>query len=336
MSALRRPVALLGVALGAGTVLATVGVIALSVVGERKLQAPDTPAPKVTTSRDPAVLERGRALVFGAAHCSHCHGVPDRNHPDRILADGPLAGGKAFDLGYRGTVHASNLTPDRETGIGQRTDEELARTITTGVLANGSISPHMRYRAARLSQQDLVAVLSWLRAQKPARHAVPPGKWSAVGLALLGLSPVDADVAPLPAHVEAGAQPSALRGAYLATHVCRCTSCHTAAGLLGMQPTGPLAGGGVPEADSANPDMEFVAPNLTAHATGVTGRLDENAFVARMRQGGMPVSSPMPWADFGRMTEGDLRSIYRHLRSLPPVDRDVGPGHRKAGWKPAG
>ena len=42
----------------------------------------------------------------------------------------------------------------------------------------------------------------------------------------------------------------------------------------------------------------------------------------------------MPWENFRRMTEDDMRSIYRYLRSLPPVKKVTGPSHRKARWKP--
>jgi len=79
--------------------------------------------------------------------------------------------------------------------------------------------------------------------------------------------------------------------------------------------------------------MEFAAPNLTSDPkTGMTGRLDEEQFVARIRQGRVFPSSKMPWENVSRMTDADLRSIYRYLRSLPPVENDVGPTYRKQGW----
>lgn len=47
---------------------------------------------------------------------------------------------------------------------------------------------------------------------------------------------------------------------------------------------GPKAGGSAPDPSHGDDtDMEFVAPNLTAHATGITGELDEEAFLARFR-----------------------------------------------------
>ena len=37
------------------------------------------------------------------------------------------------------------------------------------------------------------------------------------------------------------------------------------------------------------------------------------------------------------MTESDVRSVYRYLRSLPPVDAELGPTYREIGsWPPPG
>ena len=80
--------------------------------------------------------------------------------------------------------------------------------------------------------------------------------------------------------------------------------------------------------------MEFVAPNLTSHPHGVTGTLDEDAFVVRLGAGRVHVSSIMPWEGVSRMTEADMRSVYRFLRTLPPVDIDRGPSYREIGWQP--
>ena len=46
--------------------------------------------------------------------------------------------------------------------------------------------------------------------------------------------------------------------------------------------------------------------------------------MARVRTGKGAEGSPMPWANFARMTDDDLRAIYRYLRSLPPVHNNTG------------
>ncbi|HEY5415546.1 MAG TPA: hypothetical protein VIK41_12005, partial [Gemmatimonadaceae bacterium] len=59
--------------------------------------------------------------------------------------------------------------------------------------------------------------------------------------------------------------------------------------------------------------------------TGRLGKMTEDQFVARFRQGRVIPGSPMPWQAFSRIAEDDLRSIYRYLKSIPPVKRDNGP-----------
>jgi hypothetical protein len=59
--------------------------------------------------------------------------------------------------------------------------------------------------------------------------------------------------------------------------------------------------------------------------TGALGRMTEDQFVARFRQGRLLPHSPMPWQGLSRLAEDDLRSIYRYLAIVPPVKNDVGP-----------
>ncbi len=87
------------------------------------------------------------------------------------------------------------------------------------------------------------------------------------------------------------------------------------------------------EGHGRDDQAEFAPPNLTAdETTGVTGRLSEDAWVRRFRQVGRTRSgSPMPWENFQRMSDADLRSLYRYIRSLPAIHRDTGPPVRAPG-----
>ena len=85
-----------------------------------------------------------------------------------------------------------------------------------------------------------------------------------------------------------------------------------------------------------NIHKEFAAPNLTSDPkTGLTGKLSEDQFIARFRHGRVYPAPLMPWENLSRMSESDQRSIYRYLRSLPPIEREVGPSYRDRGWKPS-
>lgn len=315
-------------------VLALVGYAAFTADG--RLQFPDTPAPALAASTDPSIIEQGRYLVHGPAHCSMCHSTDDRTGFDKIRTT-PLKGGLEFAMGPLGTRYARNLTPDPDTGIGRYTDAELARVLRTGVMPSGELSFFMKLSASRLSDEDLVAVMSYLRSLEPVKNEVPPGEWKIFGKVLLTyafptLEPISD---PPPAHVPPSDTPSVERGKYLSDNVMLCSSCHTAFDMSTFEYLGPKAGGSLPDPSHGDDaDMEFVAPNLTSHPTGITGRMTEDEFVQRLKAGRAFPSSIMPWETFADTTDADLRSVYLYLKSLPAIDNDVGPTYRKKGWEP--
>src|SRR5262249_42780571 len=139
----------------------------------------NAPMPDVRANKDPAVLARGEYLVYGPAHCVECHGAS--YDAMQKLADGykaPLIGGLALAMGPLGVVYSKNLTPDPETGIGPYTDGELARMMRWSVRRDGraSIEPLMPF--GNMSEDDLTAIISYLRAQPPVRHDVPKNQWT--------------------------------------------------------------------------------------------------------------------------------------------------------------
>jgi hypothetical protein len=79
-------------------------------------------------------------------------------------------------------VVSRNLTPDKETGLGNRTDAELVRALRGGVRSGGwAMSPHAMPwpLTASWSDEDIHAVLTYFRHLPPVRHAIPnpaPGR----------------------------------------------------------------------------------------------------------------------------------------------------------------
>jgi hypothetical protein len=88
-----------------------------------------------------------------------------------------LAGGRTFATAAHGTVVSRNLTPDAETGLARRTDEDVKRVLRSGVYPDGRPISHMAMPWAQfsnLSDEDLHAVVVYLRHIKPVRHEIPP------------------------------------------------------------------------------------------------------------------------------------------------------------------
>ena len=117
-------------------------------------------------------VTRGEYLVrFGG--CNDCHtpgyflGKPD---PSRFLGGSNVG----FDLPGTGTFVGPNLTPDKETGLGTWTRDEIITAIRTGVRPDGRIlAPIMPWRAfAGLTKSDAGAIADYLKSLPPVSHKV--------------------------------------------------------------------------------------------------------------------------------------------------------------------
>lgn len=326
-----RTVLLVGVA-GAGLLALGVGgtVAWAYATGDARTRLPDAPYPTIVASTDPAVIEQGRTLVWGAAHCASCHVQRTDHESLAYTPELPLAGGLELSMGPMGTYTVANLTSDPGTGLGALTDGEIARVIRDGVMPDGRISPWMRYSAARPSDTDLVAILSYLRSLPPVVNEIPPASAPALPLLTL-LLPLPEPFVALSPGVPPSDTPSVERGRYVVENLALCTSCHRTFDMETWKPLGAAGAGGDPiPGHPPQADQEFVPPNLLRGA-GFLSRTDEDGFVDRFRHGRVHAGSPMPWEDFSRMPEADLRSVYRYLASLPPSDQDLGPTVRPLG-----
>ncbi|HEX7705694.1 MAG TPA: c-type cytochrome [Thermoanaerobaculia bacterium] len=307
-------------AVRASLVVATLALLFVAVVLVRSHRTFDAPYPELSASSDPAVIERGRYLAYGPAHCVNCHTANDEGEAVKAGKMIPLAGGHLFDLPF-GRIYTNNLTPDPETGIGRYTDQELARVLRHGVRRDGRAAvPFME--AQNMSDEDLVAIISFLRSQEPVRRLVPDHDFNLLGKALTAF--MFKPVGPSrPVLAETPLEGTAERGEYLATSVASCASCHTRRNMLtGRYEAAEFAGGFVFDLDE---ERVIVTPNLTPARVGRITTWDEEQFVGRFGAGVGIEGSHMPWRQFQKMSDADLRAIYRYLRSLDPVEADPGP-----------
>ena len=119
-----------------------------------------------------ALAERGRDIVVHTG-CIACHQVPGPQGPQ---FDYYLAGGMKFITKSCGTMVSRNLTPDPETGIGKRTDEDLLRVLRSGIFHDGRVMSNRGMVwdvISHLTEEDRYAIVVFLRQLRPVHHPIP-------------------------------------------------------------------------------------------------------------------------------------------------------------------
>ena len=324
-------------------ILYTLGIILLVLVSafiyvsltwDRKYD--DWPSPALTSSTDSAVIARGRYLVTGPAHCVSCHvyTIQDFEVSDQGMPI-PLKGGLSLHLGPLGMMKARNLTPDKTTGIGRYTDGQIFRMMRHGIRPDGTASLPLLMPFWSMADDDLIAVVSYLRSMEPVENNVPENQWTFVGKAVRSLTSTFKPIEnPNATKVAPPMTPSSIeRGEYLARYVTNCIACHTPRDLTTFEAIGPEFSGGMefepwPELNKhfkMDTTLWLRAPNITPHPGGVFAKYKTpEDFINRFRQGRAIPISPMDWGPFSRISDEDLTSIWMFLNNLKPVENNVG------------
>ena len=139
-------------------VIAIAALLIIGLVAVFVLNRPDSaPGEAPAIAGAPAssnLVARGEYLAK-AADCVACHTVPDSGRP--------FAGGVAFKLPF-GTIYSSNITPDRNDGIGAYSDDEFVRAVREGIRRDGQhLYPAFPYTSyTELSRGDVLAVKAYL------------------------------------------------------------------------------------------------------------------------------------------------------------------------------
>jgi hypothetical protein len=230
------------------------------------------------------------------------------------------------EMGLPGTIVASNITTDKETGLGAWTDGEKVRAIRDGISRDGrALFPLMPYESYRhMSDEDVFSLVAYLNTLPPVRNPLPGSQVNLPVSLLMKSAPRPAQSVPEP---DCG---NLLRyGEYLAT-VGLCADCHTQRENGSPKPGMRLAGGEPFHFGSAT----VVSSNITPdHETGI-GRWSEPFFLNRFyaykdyAEKGAPQAGPqsftlMPWLSLAQLPPDDLKAIYAYLRMQPPVYNPV-------------
>lgn len=139
----------------------------------------DMPTPTDVPLDKAQAIARGEYLTE-LLGCGACHtdgaliGMPDSSRPLAGSSIG-IAYTNPLESKNPGVVFASNLTPDRETGLGLWSDEQIAAAVRSGAGRHGQrlvlVMPWQRY--AKISNEDVAAIVGYLRNLEPIEHQVP-------------------------------------------------------------------------------------------------------------------------------------------------------------------
>ena len=289
-------------ALGAGVLT-----LSASLLGWRAEIAPvSTSSSAIYTE---ALIARGRVLA-ALGDCAVCHTV-----------EGGLrnAGGRAFVTPF-GTVYSSNLTPDRDTGLGQWSFSAFQRAMREGRSRDGhQLYPAFPYTAfAKTSDDDLQALYAYLMVQPPVRAETPPAQmrfpFGARSL-MAGWNALFHEAKPYAP--EAGRSEAWNRGAYLVNGLGHCGACHTPRNVMGAEQ------GGVQFLAGALVDG-WEAPALT-QASKAPLRWTEQALFDYLRRGHSSehgaVAGPMVEVvrELAAVPDDDVRAMATYLASFNPA-----------------
>ena len=285
-------------------------VVALSLVSFPALAAAQAPSA--------AELARGK-YIFGATGGCGCHTVPK----------GPVnAGGRRYD-GPFGTVYSSNITPDKETGIGTWTDEQIVTATRLGRRPNGErlipVHPYTTFNG--MAAEDLKALVAFLRSVPPVKRANQPKKISVPMFESVFLPAWLAAFAPRENPPTAVAASGVARGEYLVRAVAHCGECHTPRTMtMATDNTRFLAGNPKGPEDSEVPN---ITPDKT---TGLQWSEEEIAdYIGTGNKPDGDVAGGLmgevidgTLSGYKDLTKADRLAIAKYLKTIPPIKNKIG------------
>ena len=256
-----------------------------------------------------APVERGKYLVNTIMTCQNCHTPKgERGAPvfERDLASGLSWDEPPFK------VTASNITQDKDTGIGNWSDADIRKALQKGERPNGvrlaAIMPADFYEI--LTPGDLDGIVAYLRTVKPEKQEAPNPIYRIA----------------LPRHIPPGAEKAfsdadmadkVKKGFYLVT-IGHCMECHTPMVNDRHDLVNDLGKGGE---EFKGPFGVSVSRNITSHKEKGIGAWSDAEIKRAITQGvsrdGSRLKPPMGYDFYKNMTEADLDAVVAYLRTVP-------------------
>ena len=279
----------------------------------------ETNAPQPAVAGAPAsiadLLVRGEYLAR-AADCIACHTVPGEK---------PFSGGVAFKMPF-GTIYSSNITADKQTGIGAWSDDDFVRALHAGVGKNGEplypAFPYTSYTA--LSRDDILAIRAYLFSvpvvHAPAKRNELPfpynQRWGLSYWNVLFLRKERFQLTQ-------GMSDAWNRGAYLATALGHCNECHTPRNSLYALKHGRELAGEVLQgwkAYNITPDKRYGVGSWTdQQLSDYLGKGHANGRGTASGPMGEVVENSLQY-----LTQEDIAALVAYLRDVRPQQGEPG------------
>ena len=257
-----------------------------------------------------SLVERG-AYLARAADCMVCHTTQGGKE---------YAGGLGFKLPF-GTLYSTNITPDKQTGIGNYSDRDFLNALHRGTRRDGArLYPAMPYTSyTYITDADALAIKAYLFSLAPVR-AVPPAntlafpfnqRWAMAFWSEL-FNP-DTRFEP-----DMSKSPEWNRGAYLAEALAHCGECHTPRNLAFALNNRKKFGGAL--------TAGWRAFNISSDKTTGLGAWSDDDIFSYLSTGHAAghgtASGPMGEAvdhSFSQLAPEDIRAIVAYLRTVPAI-----------------
>jgi mono/diheme cytochrome c family protein len=258
--------------------------------------------------------------MFTAGGCAECHAAPLKSCDDRKTKEKELlAGGRCLKTPF-GTFNVPNISPDKETGIGNWSTLDFINALKLGIAPGGEhLYPAFPYTSyQRMSFEDLIDLKAYLDSLPPVKNEVPAHDLAFPfnirrGLGLWQRLYVDGKSFVPDPHASAELN----RGAYLVLGPGHCSECHSPRNLIG----GIIANEAF--AGARNPEGKGTVPNITPSSDGI-GDWSEEDIAYFLETGNTPdydtVGGSMVAVqkNMAKLTGEDRNAIAAYLTSLPP------------------
>jgi mono/diheme cytochrome c family protein len=259
-----------------------------------------------------SLMDRGRYLVEAVMACDGCHTPRPKGEFDMSKR---FSGGSQVWDEPAFLVRGSNISSDRETGIGGWSADDFKRLMTQGMRPSGvPVAHQMPYPFYKvLTARDLDAVTAYVLAAPPVRNQVPAPVYrgpSHTDLIPGGEKPFTEDVLKDPVK----------RGFYLGT-IAHCMECHSRTPDGKQDYVNAWGKGGYV---FKTPAGQAKAANITSHKTAGVGAWTDAELKRALTHGvardGRPFATQMQrQVYFAKMTDQDLNAIVAWVRTIPPL-----------------